>query len=103
MDVVVEEEVFAGLGDTATGGRQHWSAQPSRGLLIMVAVQAIDEITDPTKVIQRLYDDDGLIHSLPSAVTKHFAHLFLGANDPHALYQVTDISQPFTSSLIVFV
>ncbi|KAN0075287.1 putative alanine racemase domain containing protein [Tylopilus felleus] len=62
----------------------------------MVAVQAIDEITDPTKVIQRLYDDDGLIHSLPSAVTKHFAHLFLGANDPHALYQLPplDASHP---------
>jgi hypothetical protein len=58
----------------------------------MVAVHAIDEIADPRKVVQRIYDGgdrDDRIHHLPSAVTKHFADLFLSAS---ALHQVTEIS-----------
>lgn len=63
----------------------------------MVAVQAIDEIADPTKVIQRIYDDDGddddkCIHRLPSVVAKHFSDLFLAASDTRALDQVNDVS-----------
>ncbi|KAG9318342.1 putative alanine racemase-domain-containing protein [Chiua virens] len=58
----------------------------------MVAVQAIDEITDPRKVIQRIYGGgDHDIHRLPSAVTKHFSELFLSASDPHALYQLPSL------------
>lgn len=76
----------------------------------MIAVRAIDEIADPRKVIQRIYDDDDddrvdgqRIHRLPSAVTRHFSNLFLSASDPYSLDQV-EISQPLTSSmLIVFV
>ncbi|KAI9569514.1 putative alanine racemase-domain-containing protein [Boletus coccyginus] len=69
----------------------------------MVAVQAIDEIANPRKVIQRIYDDgdDGRldaqrVHRLPSAVTRHFSDLFLSASDPHALDQLLslDVSHP---------
>lgn len=52
----------------------------------MVAVQAIDEIADPRKVIQRIYADERP-GGLPSAVTKHFSDLFL---DPDQV----NISQP---------
>lgn len=74
----------------------------------MVAVRAIDEITDPRKVIQRIYDDDDdrvdgeRTHRLPPAVTRHFSDLFLDASDPHALDQV-DISQPPSISFMLIV
>lgn len=55
----------------------------------MVAVRAIDEIADPTNVIQRIHDDDGDDpRRLPGAVTRHFAALFLSPDDPDALLQV---------------
>lgn len=61
----------------------------------MVAVQAIDEIADPRKVIQRIFGDEGLDgERLPSAVTRHFSDLFLSASDPLALHQVANIRQP---------
>lgn len=71
--------------------------QPGLSAALMVAVQAIDEIADPRHVIQRTYDgDDGddKIRRLPSAVTKHFADLFLGASD----HQVTQISHLLPAS-----
>lgn len=71
----------------------------------MVAVQAIDEIADPRKVIQRIYDDDDdrvdgqRIQHLPSAVARHFSDLFLSASDPHALDQVGISPPPSLTSL----
>ena len=56
--------------------------------LIMVAVCAIDEITDPRKVIQRIYDDGHDAHRLAAAVSSHFTGLFFSPSDPHALDQV---------------
>jgi hypothetical protein len=66
----------------------------------MVAVQAIDEIANPRKVIQRIYADERL-DGLPSAVTKHFSDLFLGASDPYALDQVNGISQPLFGFMLI--
>lgn len=75
----------------------------------MVAVQAIDEIADPGKVIQRIYnDDDGRvdgqrIHRLPSAVTRHFSDIFLSASDPRALDQVGIGPPPSLTNLMLIV
>lgn len=73
----------------------------------MVAVRAIDEIANPRKVIQRIYDDDDArldaqrVHRLPPAVTRHFSDLFLSASDPHALDQVANTTASLSGYMLI--
>jgi hypothetical protein len=56
----------------------------------MVAVLAIEEISNPRKVIQHIYDtrDGDNLVGFPSAVAKHFSDIFFDPNDLHAVNQV---------------
>ncbi|KAF8837022.1 hypothetical protein BDN67DRAFT_973512 [Paxillus ammoniavirescens] len=74
----------------------------------MVAVLAIDEISNPIKVIQHIYDtrDGDNLVGFPSAVAKHFSDIFFDPNDLHAVNQLPslDISHPpesYTSGSLV--
>ncbi|KAF9239601.1 putative alanine racemase-domain-containing protein [Melanogaster broomeanus] len=64
----------------------------------MVAVQVIEEISNPRKVIQHIYDcrDRDKLDGFPSAVAKHFFDVFFNPSDPHAVNQLPslDLSHP---------
>ncbi|KAL4074577.1 putative alanine racemase-domain-containing protein [Scleroderma yunnanense] len=60
--------------------------------LIMVSPQTIDEISNPTRVIQRLYDSySGSDDSFPSVVTDHFSAIFFKPDDPDAVNQLPSL------------
>ncbi|KIJ69602.1 hypothetical protein HYDPIDRAFT_24427 [Hydnomerulius pinastri MD-312] len=74
----------------------------------MVSAKAIDEICNPTKVIQDLYQshDGANSDAFPSVVARHFSEVFFKSDDPDAVNQLPslDISHPpesYTSGTLV--
>lgn len=62
------------------------------GSILMVAAQSIDEVCNPTKVIQYLFNTHrDRIDTLPAVVANHFSDVFFGPHDDDHLARLSQV------------